>query len=857
MATYVPNATQTTEPVEARSVESAALEFRTLKTQVNTLAADIDAVGLSTLKVPEATVGILPVVAARAGKVLGFDAGGDPTMVVVAGTTDPSLRSDLATPSGANLVGYLSGTVADKFEEVLSVKDFGAVGGGTVDDKAAIIAALTAAVARANSGIPTTLWFPTDIYKVSGVLGTYTCSNLTIDFNGSTIDASAASFSGALLRFDGSIGTYSNLTSSGVEGNYQVLVNSSGFTRGDWVKIISDSIWDDNNTNTRYGELNKILTSDNVDTSLPPDRLYLSAPLMTGYLTSKAGRVAKVNMLTNITVKNGKLLGPTVIRDSATGLRFQRVDGVIVTGMTFSDFDDRGIYIKDSSGAIITSCQFRHSRPISLGYGVSFVDAAQDSVVSLCNFEDIRHALSTNNNTSTDYGVTRRVTFNANTVLYSARASVTSSTFTVDTTANTVTMSVPSATFGEARLVRLVTTGTLPGGLSASYNYYLAVVVASTTFTLHLSIDDAIAAINPVDITSAGTGTQTATAYTGGDAVDTHGGADFIKITNNQIVGSSNSGINVECPSCEILGNTIIGSEGCGIYFHSEADRVGNALIANNRIERSGGAGILAGQGTRGTAFEMRRMTIANNSIHLSGQDKDKFSFSQGIALNDVTNATQDCFTVTGNTISTGSAGGIYGEWLNGASITGNSIFNNTGIGILIERSTKVSITGNSVLTATASGVGYSGISITGQSTGCVITGNVISSVAGTVPDAYALNVADAATSIMADKNSISGHDFRINLGTGISNSGLTATGSVSYNPGLLADGEGVTTTVTATGASIGDYVKAVFSEALVGVLLTAWVSATNTVSVRFQNETGAAVDLPVGTLRVASERLR
>jgi len=35
MATYVPNATQTTEPVESQTVESAALEFRTLKTSIN------------------------------------------------------------------------------------------------------------------------------------------------------------------------------------------------------------------------------------------------------------------------------------------------------------------------------------------------------------------------------------------------------------------------------------------------------------------------------------------------------------------------------------------------------------------------------------------------------------------------------------------------------------------------------------------------------------------------------------------------------------------------------------------------------------------------------------------------------
>ena len=41
MATYIPNATQTTEPVESRTVESAALEFRTLKASVNSRIEDV------------------------------------------------------------------------------------------------------------------------------------------------------------------------------------------------------------------------------------------------------------------------------------------------------------------------------------------------------------------------------------------------------------------------------------------------------------------------------------------------------------------------------------------------------------------------------------------------------------------------------------------------------------------------------------------------------------------------------------------------------------------------------------------------------------------------------------------------
>ena len=76
--------------------------------------------------------------------------------------------------------------------------------------------------------------------------------------------------------------------------------------------------------------------------------------------------------------------------------------------------------------------------------------------------------------------------------------------------------------------------------------------------------------------------------------------------------------------------------------------------------------------------------------------------------------------------------------------------------------------------------------------------------------------------------------------------------GSAAYDPPSLADGAGVTTTVTSTGAALGDAVTAVsFSNDLQGITLTAWVSAANTVSVRFQNETGGTLDLASGTLRV------
>jgi hypothetical protein len=74
---------------------------------------------------------------------------------------------------------------------------------------------------------------------------------------------------------------------------------------------------------------------------------------------------------------------------------------------------------------------------------------------------------------------------------------------------------------------------------------------------------------------------------------------------------------------------------------------------------------------------------------------------------------------------------------------------------------------------------------------------------------------------------------------------------SATYDPASLADGAGVTTTVTCTGAVLGDAADCSFSLDLQGIVMTAYVSAADTVSVRFQNESTGTIDLGSGTIRV------
>ena len=74
---------------------------------------------------------------------------------------------------------------------------------------------------------------------------------------------------------------------------------------------------------------------------------------------------------------------------------------------------------------------------------------------------------------------------------------------------------------------------------------------------------------------------------------------------------------------------------------------------------------------------------------------------------------------------------------------------------------------------------------------------------------------------------------------------------AATWNPGEVAAGAKVSTTITVAGAALGDFVMRSFSLDLQELTLTADVVATNTVELVLANLTGSAVDLGSGTLRV------
>ena len=75
---------------------------------------------------------------------------------------------------------------------------------------------------------------------------------------------------------------------------------------------------------------------------------------------------------------------------------------------------------------------------------------------------------------------------------------------------------------------------------------------------------------------------------------------------------------------------------------------------------------------------------------------------------------------------------------------------------------------------------------------------------------------------------------------------------SATLDAASLLDGAGESDTVAVPGVALGDVVCGVsFGVDLVGITVTAYVSAANVVTIRIQNESTATVDLASTTIKI------
>lgn len=198
---------------------------------------------------------------------------------------------------------------------------------------------------------------------------------------------------------------------------------------------------------------------------------------------------------------------------------------------------------------------------------------------------------------------------------------------------------------------------------------------------------------------------------------------------------------------------------------------------------------------------------------------------------------------------------GITADYCRQGAIYGNTLRTIARAGIWVFGCDRVTVFGNEISSSNVEGTLAYGLSI--GLTGSVNTTNI---------NAHG-NITDTASVSQCDETMFTGNI--ITTASGLTQSGNTSSaitgnseagvfkwsqlsGSLVVDPASLPAGTGANATVTVTGAEIGDVVSGVsFSQIQAGIMLTAEVTASNTVTVRIRNDSSGPIDLSNGTLRV------
>ena len=163
-----------------------------------------------TVSIPTSSTASVTLPIPAGGNVIGWNATAT-ALTNLPAATGTSLVS-LAASTGSTLVGTTNGgtgavarTVASKINDIISVKDFGAVGDGVTDDTAAFLACV-AALQTSNDYRGGTILIPTGVYIITSeiVCTAYAVGQVhNLYFEGEGPDNTVLNFSGALAGSNG------------------------------------------------------------------------------------------------------------------------------------------------------------------------------------------------------------------------------------------------------------------------------------------------------------------------------------------------------------------------------------------------------------------------------------------------------------------------------------------------------------------------------------------------------------------------------------------------------------------------------------------------------------------------------
>ncbi len=281
--------------------------------------------------------------------------------------------------AGGNLTGAVGRTVHQKLQEIVSFKDFGAVGDGVTDDTSAVLLTL-------NSGAHVVDGQGLTYYMTGNI--TPACENIVIQ--NATFDISSITGGGSAIAFTGTQGSGVTLTSNTLTGSNSIAVGSTaGFAADDYAWLTSTTIFDVT-TSVVLGQIVKIKSVDSgTAMTLYDDVLY-------DFTTAASASIAKLTPKQNITLRNVKFIGANT--GIQTAVDFEKCVDVLVDDCSFDYVDYVSILFDRCVNSTVTNTSMRYARSVGLSYGIAIGNGCYNVKIANCYGEDQRHMVTVGDN---------------------------------------------------------------------------------------------------------------------------------------------------------------------------------------------------------------------------------------------------------------------------------------------------------------------------------------------------------------------------------------------------------------------------------------------------------------------------
>jgi polygalacturonase len=188
----------------------------------------------------------------------------------------------------------------------------------------------------------------------------------------------------------------------------------------------------------------------------------------------------------------------------------------------------------------------------------------------------------------------------------------------------------------------------------------------------------------------------------GGDAIDTHAGAEDIFIVGNTVNGSSGHGINMECRSGVALNNKINNTDNHGISITPYCSLYESAFLVENNYfgSRIGDAS--------GTDYGINVSLVAANGNNYIISGNRVNSLNQGIRVMGTSSYKGKHFVITNNTVTNNNAtdAGIQVEYCDNIVLNSNNS-KSQDVGYLVRFSNNAAINGNQAELTGSGGNGW------------------------------------------------------------------------------------------------------------------------------------------------------